>query len=105
MSEIRKALVIFIDETDRHGETSLYEAVVHRLLLRGVAGATVNIGIMGFGAHHRVHRKHLLGISDDRPVTITAVDAENKIRGVLAELRDLIKGQGLMLLLDAEVIL
>jgi uncharacterized protein len=104
MSEVRKLLMVFIDETDKHQEMSLYEAIVRRLLMRGVAGATVNVGIMGYGAHHRVHHKRLLGISDDRPITITAVDFEEKLRSVLPEVADLVKGQGLILLLDAEVI-
>ncbi|MEI9899574.1 MAG: DUF190 domain-containing protein [Hyphomicrobium sp.] len=27
-------------------------------------------GVMGYGKHHQVHRKHLLGVADDRPVTV-----------------------------------
>jgi PII-like signaling protein len=104
MSERRKVLVIFIDETEKHREFSLYEAIVRRLLIRGVAGATVNVGIMGYGAHHRVHHKGLLGISDDRPITITAVDTEEKLRSALPEISKLVKSEGLILLLDAEVI-
>lgn len=96
--------MVFIDETDKYRETSLYEAIVRRLLLRGIAGTTVNMGIMGYGAHHRVHHKRLLGISDDRPITITAVDTEEKLRSVLPDVKELVKAQGLILMLDAEVI-
>ncbi len=99
-----KMLLIFVDETAKHGETSLYEAVVRRLLARGVAGATVNRGVMGFGVHLHLHRRRLLGVSDDRPVTITAVDGEARIREVIPEVRELLAGQGLIVLLDAEVI-
>ncbi|HYZ85443.1 MAG TPA: DUF190 domain-containing protein [Bryobacteraceae bacterium] len=96
--------MIFIDETDKHEDMSLYEAIVRRLLLRGVAGATVNVGIMGYGVHHRVHHKRLLGVSDDRPITVTAVDTEEKLRSVLPQITELVGGQGLVLLFDAEVI-
>jgi len=44
MSEARKVLMVFIDETDKHQEISLYEAIVRLLLRRGVAGATANVG-------------------------------------------------------------
>lgn len=104
MSEERRVLMVFIDETDRYHEISLYEAIVRLLLRRGVAGATVNVGIMGYGAHHRVHHKRLLGISDDRPITITAIDLEERLRSVLPEVSQLVNGQGLILLLNAEVI-
>lgn len=104
MIEIQKMLLIFVDETAKHGETSLYEAIVRRLLTRGIAGATVNLGVMGFGVHHQLHRRRLLGVSDDRPVTITAVDTELKIRQIIPELQDLLQGQGLVIMLNAEVL-
>jgi PII-like signaling protein len=101
---IQKLLMILVDETARSGETTLYEAVVRRLMVREIAGATVNRGIMGFGAHHQLHRQRLLGVSDDRPVSILAVDGEDKIRRVLPEIQDLLQGRGIVLLLNAEVI-
>jgi hypothetical protein len=104
MIDIRKLLMIMVDETARHGETPLYEAIVRRLLARDIAGATVNRGIMGFGVHHQLHHRRLLGVSDDRPVTIMAVDGEDKLRHLLPELKDILQGQGLILLLNAEVL-
>ena len=53
---------------------TLYEAIVRRLRQLGIAGATAQAGIMGFGSHGKVHRKRLFGVSDDRPVMITVVD-------------------------------
>jgi uncharacterized protein len=82
---------------------SLYEAIVRRLRQLGVAGATVQHGVMGFGAHMKVHHKRLFGISDDKPVVITVVDNEQKIREVLPEIRSMVK-EGLIVLLDAEVV-
>ena len=98
-----KMLLIFIDETDTHGELPLYEAILRRLTANHMAGATVNAGIMGFGSHHKIHRKRLFGVSDDRPIAITIVDEEAKIRAILPEMRKMVK-EGLMLLLDAEVV-
>ena len=45
----------------------------------------------------------LFGVSDDKPVTITAVDSERKIREILPEIRGMVK-EGLVVLLDAELV-
>ena len=80
-----------------------FEAIVRRIRQLGLAGATVHHGIMGFGSHGKVHRKRLFGVSDDRPVVITVVDTEQKVRDVLPEIRAMVK-EGLVVLLDAEVV-
>ena len=66
-----------------------------------MAGATAHAGLMGFGHHHLVHEKGLFGLSADRPVTITVVDTERKIRDVIPEVRALVE-EGLVLLLQAD---
>jgi PII-like signaling protein len=96
-------LRIYVDENDRFEGAPLYEAIVKRLKMVDMAGATVFKGIMGYGAKSRVHRKHLLGIGDDLPVLITVVDTEERIRQVLPSLDDMVK-EGLVVLSDVEII-
>ena len=103
MDPAAKLLLIYIDETDTWDQTPLYEAIVRRLRQLEVAGATVHVGIMGFGSHLSVHRKRLFGISDDRPVTISVVDSEERLRHILPEIRGMIR-EGLVVLIDAEVV-
>jgi PII-like signaling protein len=98
-----KLLLIFVDETDQCDGMPLYEAIVRRLRQRHIAGATVHIGVMGYGSHLRVHHKGLFGVSDDRPVTISVVDTEAALRLVLPELRPMVQ-EGLLILLGAELI-
>jgi len=98
-----KLLLVFVNEADRWHDAPLYHAIVHRLRQLDVAGATAHAGILGFGHHKRLHHKGLLGVSDDRPITITAVDSEETLRRVLPELREMVQ-EGLILLLDAELI-
>ena len=98
-----KLLLMFVNETDTWHGTPLYEAIVQRLRQLTVAGATVQSGIIGFGHHIRPGHKGLFGMSDDRPVTIAAVDEEKRIRAALPELRK-IAHDALILLLDAEVV-
>lgn len=96
-----KLLMIFVSETDQHGEVPLYEVMVRRLNQKGVIGASVMRGVMGFGHEHHVHRGRLFGISDDRPVMIVAADEEARLRAALPALKELAP-QAPMLLLDAE---
>jgi uncharacterized protein len=98
-----KSLVIFVDETDMWEDSRLYEAIVITLERNGLEGATVHSGLMGYGRHHRIHRKGLFGVSDDKPVTIIAVDTETKIRSILPVIIPMVR-EGLIMLQDAEVI-
>jgi PII-like signaling protein len=103
MFERMKMLLILVDETDRSDEMPLYEAIVRRAHQMELAGATVQAGIMGFGAQKHVHRKRMFGVSDDRPISIMIVDREEKLRGATAQLRSMVT-EGLVLLLDVEAI-
>lgn len=98
-----KMLLIYVDETDRHGEIPLYEAVVRKLSHLDVKGATVQAGIMSFGRHRRIHHKRLLGVSDDRPIMIAVVDSADKISAVLPDIRPLVQ-EGLIVLVDVDVV-
>ena len=97
----RKCLQVFVEDTDTWDDGGpLHEAIVRMLEKRGIAGATVWNGIMGYGASRHVHRTGLFG--DQKPVIITAIDSEDTIRAVLPELLAMVK-EGLVALLDAEV--
>ena len=98
-----KLLLIYVDETDTWGQTPLYEAIIRRLRQLEMAGATASAGLMGFGSHKKVHHKRLFGVSDDRPIVISVVDEENKLRHVIPEIRGMVR-EGVVVLLDAEII-
>jgi uncharacterized protein len=98
-----KLLKIYLDETDMHGELNLYEVVVRRLLALDASGATVQAGIMGFGTQHKVHRKRLFGVSDDRPIVISVIDTADKIERIIPEIRPLV-GKALMIVTDCSVV-
>ena len=73
-------LRIFIGENDRHGQRPLYEAIVLAARERGLAGATVIRGPMGYGASSRLHTAKILRLSEDLPLVIEIVDSEEKIQ-------------------------
>ena len=94
-------LTIYVNETDMRGDLPLHELLVRRLLHLDIAGATVMRGVMGYGMHGQVHRKRLFGVSDDRPIVISAVDEEARIRAVLPELKTLVR-EGLITLQEVD---
>jgi len=97
-----KLLRIFIGEADRWHGAPLYEAIVLEARKRGLAGATVTKGFMGFGAHSRIHTAKLLELSQDLPIVIEIVDAPDKIEAFMPDLEQMV-GDGLITLERAEV--
>ena len=79
-------LRIFIGENDQHAGKPLYEAITLKAREMHLAGATVLRGAMGFGHSSRLHTAKILRLSDDLPLVIEIVDAEDKIRAFLASL-------------------
>lgn len=98
----QKLLLVIIEDTDMWEGQALYEAIVRWLHVKGISGATAWTGIMGFGAHGKIHRKGLFGVTDEKPVVIAAVDVEEKLRALLPEIQGMVK-EGLLLLQDVEV--
>ena len=96
-------LRIFVGESDRCGGRPLYEAIVTAARKRGMAGATVLRGIMGFGAHSRMHTAKILRLSEDLPLVIEIVDEPERIAEFLPELEAMIQ-EGLVTLERARVI-
>lgn len=94
---------IYIGESDQWHGRPLYEAIVHLLRERGLAGATVIRGIEGFGAKHHLHTTRILSLSTDLPVLIEVVDQEDRLRAVLPELDGMV-ADGLITLERVEVL-
>ena len=99
-----KLLRIFIGEADRWRGKPLYESIVVEARRRGLAGATVLKGFMGFGAHSRIHTAKLLELSQDLPIVIEIVDAPEKIEAFMPDLEAMV-GDGLITPERAEVLL
>lgn len=76
-------LRIFISENDRYDGMPLYEWLVRKAREAGLAGATVLRGMEGFGAHSRMHTAKILRLSQELPIVIEIVDAEEKIEAFL----------------------
>jgi PII-like signaling protein len=96
-------LRIFISEDDKFEQDPLYEVIVQRARAAHLAGATVLRGPMGFGHSSRLHTAKILRLSEDLPVVIEIVDAEEKIKAFLPILDEVI-GAGLVTLEKVQVL-
>lgn len=85
-------LRIFIGESDKHGHRPLYEVIVEEARKRGMAGATVLQGAMGFGKASRIHTAKILRLSEDLPIIIEIVDTAERIEAFLPDLDKLVSG-------------
>ena len=98
-------LRIFIGEDDKAGRQPLYEAIVLKAREMHLAGATVLRGPIGFGRSSRLHTTKILSLSEDLPIIIEIVDAEDKIDSFLPELEKLMGGgSGLVTLEKVKVV-
>ena|ERR1043165_8506492 len=96
-------LRIYLGEDDKFQHQPLYEAIVLKARDKGLAGATVLRGPMGFGHSSHLHTAKILRLAENLPVVVEIVDAEERIRGFLPELDGMI-GSGLVTLEKIEVV-
>lgn len=99
----KKMLLIFMQDTDTWEGQPLYEAIVRFLQAKGMAGATVWNGAMGYGVNQEIHRSGLFGIADEKPIILAAIEDEERIRPLLPSLLDMVQ-EGLVALHDVEVL-
>ena len=70
----------------------------------GLAGCTVIKGFEGFGAASRIHTAKILRLSEDLPIIIEIIDAEEKINKFLPHLDGMVK-EGLVTIEKVKVVL
>lgn len=99
-----KSLQIHIGEADTWEGAPLHEAIVTRARQLDIAGATVYRGILGYGAHKRIHKHKTLALSHDDPIVVSVVDEEEKIDKLLASLETMIRGGCMIAVSDVTVV-
>ena len=104
MKDLKEArlLRIHIGEADRARRQPLYELLVAEARAAGLAGATVLRGIESFGASSVVHRARLLELSEDLPIVVEIVDAEEKVRAFLDRIDPIVQEAGCGVLMTLE---
>jgi PII-like signaling protein len=98
-----KLLRIFIGEADRWHEEPLYDAIVKKLRMMDIAGATVYRGILGYGAKGHEHKKSFFHVSRDLPVMLSVVDTPEKIQAAAEVIEEMLE-DGLIVISDVDMV-
>lgn len=94
---------IYLGEADKWHDERLYDAIVKRLRMMDVAGATVYRGILGYGAKGHTHKQSTLHFSHDLPVMISVVDQQEKLNEAVEVIKEMMT-EGLIVFSDVDVI-
>jgi len=98
-----KLLRVFIGEADRWHEDSLYDAIVKKLRMMDIAGATVYRGILGYGAKGHQHKQSFFHTSRDMPIMVSVIDTAEKIAAAAAAIEGMLE-DGLIVISDADIV-
>jgi PII-like signaling protein len=94
---------IYLSEEDKWHEKPLYKALVEAMRANDIAGVTVYRGILGYGAHRRMHKDKILHSAQQGSVMLSAIDTEEKLRAFLP-LVDGMVTEGLVVFSDVDII-
>lgn len=72
-------LRVYVKENDKWEGKPLHMAIVEEAHKRGLAGATVLRGVVGYGTSSEIHTTRLLELSSELPMVIEIVDWEDKM--------------------------
>jgi PII-like signaling protein len=92
---------VFVGEDERYRGRPLFEAIVLAARERGLSGATVFKGFMGYAPHADVATAGILRLAENLPVVIDIVDTEERVQAFLPFLRRAV-GTGLVVSSEVE---
>jgi PII-like signaling protein len=98
-----KMMRIFLGEADRWHDERLYDAIVKRLRMMDIDGATVYRGILGYGAKGHTHKQNLLHTGHDLPVMIAVVETEDKLSKAADAVEEMLQ-DGLIVVSDVDIV-
>jgi PII-like signaling protein len=98
-----KLMRIFMGEADLWNGELLYDAIVKRLRMLDISGATVYRGILGYGVKGHTHRQNRLHTNRDLPVMISVIETEDKLSQAAGAVEEMIQ-DGLIVVSDVDVV-
>jgi len=94
---------VFLGEADKWQDEPLYEAIVKKLRMMDMAGATVYRGILGYGAKGHEHRRSVFHPMRDLPIMLSVIDAPAKIAAAADAIEAMLE-DGLIVTSDVEIV-
>ncbi len=98
-----KLLRVFLGEADKRRDMPLYDAIVRKLIMMDIAGATVYRGILGYGAKGHQHKASFLHPTRDLPVMVAVIDTAEKIAAAAETIEEMLE-DGLIVISDVDCI-
>ena len=98
-----KLMRVFLSEGDRWQGEPLHDAILKRLRLMDIAGATVYRGILGYGAKGHKHADRFLHLGHNLPVVISVIDTEENLQKAAGVIEGMMQ-DGLIVLSDVEIV-
>jgi PII-like signaling protein len=98
-----KLLRVFMGEADKWHEAPLYDAIVKKLLVMDIAGATVYRGILGYGAKGHQHKATFFHPTRDLPIMVSVIDTAEKISAAAEVIEEMLE-DGLIVISDADIV-
>ncbi len=96
-------LRVFLGENDKWRGEPLYDAIVKKLRMMDVAGATVYRGILGYGAKGHEHKRSVFHPMRDLPVMVAVIDVPEKIAAAAEAIETMLE-DGLIVISDVEMV-
>jgi PII-like signaling protein len=79
-------LKIHASTTDKIGSKLLYQYIVELAMQKGITGATVYRGIMGYGSSRKIHSSKFWELTEKLPVVIELVDGTDTLETFYKEI-------------------
>jgi len=98
-----KLMRVFLGAADKWHDAPLYDAIVKKLLLMDIAGATVYQGILGYGAKGHQHKATFFHPMRDLPIMLSVIDTAEKISAAAEVIEGMLE-DGLMVISDVEMV-
>jgi PII-like signaling protein len=98
-----KLMRVFMGEADRWHDEPLYDAIVYKLRMMEIAGATVYRGILGYGAKGHQHKQTVFHPTRDVPVMISVIDTDEKIAAAADAIEGMLQ-DGLIVVSDVDMV-
>ena len=81
-------LKIHASTTDKIGSKLLYQHIVELARKKGITGATVYRGIMGYGSSSKISSSRFWELTEKLPVMIELIDTTEKLESFYTEIEE-----------------
>jgi PII-like signaling protein len=98
-----KLLRVFLGEADKWHDAPLYDAIVKKLVMMDIAGATVYRGILGYGAKGHQHKATFFHPTRDLPIMVSVIDTAEHISAAAEVIEGMLE-DGLIVISDVDIV-